>query len=106
AHNGAMERLRLLLATQRAGVDFYFRNLPTAGEAELTVQQLPLDAAAISRCAELDHATLAVVDVDGDHDAALRGAAQLRSRRGELPVIALFCCSRGVTPARLRELSA
>jgi len=97
--------LRLLLATQRAGVDSYFRALPTGGETELTVQHVPLDPGAVKRAAAPDHATVAVVDVDGHHETAVEVVQHLRARRRELPVVALICCSHGLQPATLRELS-
>ena len=100
-----MASLRLLLATHRAGVDSYFRNLPTDEHADLAVHQLPLDTGAVRRASAPDHVAVAVVDVDGDQDAAVRIIEHLRSRRRELPVVALLCCSHAMTPAALRALS-
>jgi DNA-binding NarL/FixJ family response regulator len=97
--------LRVLLATHRAGVDSYFRTLPTGGDTELIVQQLPLDARAVQRAAAPDHAAVAVVDVDGDHPAAVRVIAQLQERRPDLPIVALLCCAHGTTSVALHELS-
>jgi DNA-binding NarL/FixJ family response regulator len=97
--------LRLLLATRRAGVSSYFRSLPTNGVVDLLVDQVPLDAAAVERAGALDEAAVAVVDVDADDAAAIAVIRHLRSRRGDLPVVALLCCSHAATQSVLSRLS-
>jgi DNA-binding NarL/FixJ family response regulator len=99
-----MRVLRLLLATNRAGLSAYFSALPTRG-LELVVDQVPLDAGAVRRAGSVEHAAVAVVDVDADDAAALAVIEHLQARRGDLPVIALLCCSHGTTPSALRGLS-
>jgi DNA-binding NarL/FixJ family response regulator len=98
--------LRLFLATDRSGVDTYFRNLPTGDEVGLSVQRVRLDGAAVARATEPEHADVAVVDVDGDHRTPVEIVSHLRSRRRGLPIVALLCCCHGITPKTLRELSA
>jgi DNA-binding CsgD family transcriptional regulator len=54
--------------------------------------------------AAVARASVALVDVHPDPEAAASACRTLRARRPDLPIAALFCCDRMATPQALRAL--
>lgn len=88
-----MEPMRLVLATSRRATFALFTHLAGSAPALFAVSLLPVVAEALAQHAEdLATASLVVVDVHQDPDAAVQFCQAVRKRRPELPLLALVCC--------------
>ena len=97
--------LRLLLATGRAAVQSFFLALSREARSPFAVLPLQLGSDDVEAHGDaIASADAAVVDVGVEQSAALELCGDLRERRPDLPLVALFCCPHSVTPWQLRAL--
>ena len=97
--------VRVLIASTRAAVHGFFGALSADARSRFAVVPLQLGSDDVDAHADVvAEVDAAVVDVGVEKAAALDLCGDLRERRPDLPVAALFCCPHSVTPWELRAV--
>jgi len=98
---------RILVAAGRPSVRAFFAEIGRIPGSAVSIALLPLDAHAVAAAGErLERAGVAVVDASVERAEAIAVCEEIRARRPELPISAVFCCPHAVTSADLRGLLA
>jgi DNA-binding NarL/FixJ family response regulator len=91
--------IRLLLATARPAVHDFFAGLSFhVGTVAVAAEVVTLAPEQVAR------ATVAVVDVAPDPEAAMSLCSALRAQRPELPILGVVCCPQSLPAWTLRGL--
>lgn len=93
---------RLALVSSRPLIGLLFQQL--VQQRGWAVAIVPLSRDAIERSAELSEAAAAVVDLGVDSRASVELCRDLHDRDPLLPLAALVCCTRALSPSQLRML--
>lgn len=104
-----ISEFQLLLVTDRPAIHAFFISLRLDKNTSFAVNQVPVDAEALSLVSErntLAVATIAVVDVLLTPPAAVQLCQALHAHRAEMPISALCCCPRLMAPSLLHKLIA
>jgi DNA-binding CsgD family transcriptional regulator len=104
-----MGELRVLLVASRPGVGplLGLGGPDRDGPAGWEVRRIPAAAAGLAaREADIQRASVALVDVCPDPAEAVRVCHALRRQRAGLPLVAFLCCPRAVFPLELQAIRA
>ena len=95
----------MILATCRPAVRWFFEIVRQRSRWPLTIEEIPLDPDQVAdHSQEIGAAQVAFVDTGNDPLMAIRLCRALRTRRPELPIVALVCCTQPFTPWHLQRL--
>jgi DNA-binding NarL/FixJ family response regulator len=101
-----MSEFRIAVATSRPTVQAFFAAMGRDGSASVVITALPLGSVAVAEAADV-WATASVAVVDAvEPSEAVAVCRELRARRPDLPILALFCCPQSATAAHLRAFLA
>jgi len=101
AKRPSSSRPRVVLVTERAAVEAFFREVIASASVEFALERMSSES--IDRgCA--DSAAVAVVDVALEPLAAIRCCRTLAELRPDLPIVGVVCCPYALTPWSLHAL--
>lgn len=98
------QELRVLLATDRSGVQAMFERVAALHSSRIEIARL--DRAGGRARLQAKVPTVAVIDVAIDRPSAQRLAQTLHEKRPSLPMIALVCCQHAAEAQNLSALAA
>lgn len=99
-----MQRLHVLLITDRPAVAAFFRGLGDCWPRPVTIHHAPLGGVDALTSPEIAAAMVVVVDVAPDPALALATCRRMRESRLAFPLLGLLCCPHAVTPWQLQAL--
>ena len=104
----AREPAPILVASERPAVDCFFARLSAGDDAPaFSIRRIDVTPAAVGRNPGWVRAVAAaVIDFGLDPRRAIDVSRELRKARRDLPILAVVCCSRALTPWTLRALSS